>query len=58
MPNNKKKIFLMIESENDNHAEKAYHELKKYTDEAHRFGVEIDVRRVQIAKSDVEGFEE
>jgi len=39
MPNNKKKIFLMIESENDNHAEKAYHELKKYTDEAHRFGV-------------------
>jgi hypothetical protein len=51
-------IIIEIQSDQENAAEQMVNQLHKEASEAKRYGVDIQVRRVQIAESGVEGFEE
>jgi len=50
--------LVRIESDHPNGVENFIHEMKKQTDEASRFGVEISVTRVQEKAEHTEGFDE
>ena len=49
--------LVKIESDHENAVENFIHEMKKQTDEASRFGVDISVTRVQEEAEHTEGFE-
>ena len=51
-------IIIEIQSDQENAAEQMVNNLHKEASEAKRYGVDIQVRRVQIAKQDIEGFDE
>ena len=50
-------IIIEIQSDQENAAEQIVNQLHKEASEAKRYGVDIQVRRVEIPKSDVEGFD-
>jgi len=50
-------IVVEITSDQQNAAEQMVNQLHKEASEAKRYGVDIQVRRVEISKSDVDGFE-
>jgi hypothetical protein len=50
--------LVRIESDHPNGVENFIHEMKKQTDEASRFGVEITVTRVQEEVEERGGFDE
>jgi hypothetical protein len=49
--------LVKIESDHPNGVENFIHEMKKQTDEASRFGVDITVTRVQEEPEHTEGFD-
>ena len=51
-------IIIEIQSDQENAAEQMVNNLHKEASEAKRYGVDIQVRRVEIAKQDIEGFDE
>ena len=50
--------IIAVSSEHENSVENFVHEIRKQADEAHRFGVEIEVERIDVEEVDVEGFDE
>ena len=50
--------LVKIESDHPNGVENFIHEMKKQTDEASRFGVDISVTRVQEKAEDRGGFDD
>jgi len=49
--------IIAVSSEHQNSVENFIHEIRKQADEAHRFGVEINVERVELQEADIDGFE-
>jgi len=49
--------IIAVSSEHENSVENFIHEIRKQADEAHRFGVEINVERVELQEADIDGFE-
>jgi ribosome-associated translation inhibitor RaiA len=47
---------IEISAESQNHVEQAIHEFQKHIDDARRYGVDIQIRRVDVSEKDVEGF--
>jgi len=50
--------IIQIKSDSQNHVQNFLHEIRKHADEASRYGVEIDVRRVDVSDKEVDGFNE
>ena len=50
--------LVKIESDHPNGVENFIHEMKKQTDEASRFGVDISVTRVQEKAEELGGFDD
>ena len=48
---------IQIKADAENHVQSFLHEIRKQADEASRYGVEIDVRRVDVRDKEVDGFE-
>ena len=48
---------IEIKSDSQNHVESFIHEVVKQSNDAGRYGVEIEVTRVDVADKEVEGFE-
>ena len=49
--------IIAVSSEHENSVENFIHEIRKQADEAHRFGVEINVERVELQEAEIDGFE-
>ena len=48
---------IQINADAENHVQSFLHEIRKQADEASRYGVEIEVRRVDVSDKEVDGFE-
>lgn len=51
-------IIVEISSDHENAVENYLHEMKKQADEGQRFGVDIQIRRVEIEDKNIKGFDE
>ena len=49
---------IQIKADAENHVQSFLHEIRKQADEASRYGVEIEVRRVDVSDKEVDGFNE
>jgi hypothetical protein len=47
---------IQITSDSQNHVESFIHEIIRQSNDAGRYGVEIEVTRVDVSDTDVEGF--
>ena len=50
------KQTIEISGENQNSVENFIHEIRKQASDAGRYGVNIEIRRVDVSDKDVEGF--
>jgi len=48
---------IEIKADAENHVENFLHEVRKQADEASRYGVEIEISRVDVSDKEVDGFE-
>jgi len=53
-----KKITLEIKGDHSNQVESMYHEIVKQIDDAQRYGVNVEVSRVEPESEHTEGFDE
>lgn len=51
------KQTIQIRSDSQNHVESFIHEIIKQSNDAGRYGVEIEVTRVDVSDKNVDGFE-
>jgi hypothetical protein len=49
---------IEITSDSQNHVESFIHEIIKQSNDAGRYGVKIEVKRVDVSDKDVDGFED
>ena len=50
------KQTIEISGENQNSVENFIHEIRKQSDDASRYGVSIEIRRVDVSDKEVSGF--
>ena len=51
------KHTIEISGESQNHVEQAIHEFRKHVDDAQRYGVELEIQRVDVSDKEVDDFE-